>query len=177
MAKWIIDPDHSVAGFAVRHLTIANVRGQFNKVTGTIQYEPDDLPHSSVDVVIETSTITTGIKKRDEHLLSPDFLDASKYPEIQFKSTKAESSGRNRIKVAGDLTIHGITRPVNMEMEYSGPVKSPFGGEITMGFSARTKVNRDDFGITWNEIMEDGGVMVGREVEITIDVEADRVNE
>lgn len=177
MAKWNIDPDHSVAAFSSRHMMIANVHGQFNKITGTIQFEPDDFAHASVEVVIDAKSITTGIKKRDDHLLSPDFLDAEKYPELIFTSTKAEKAGSHRLAVTGDLTIHGITRPVTLHIDYAGPVKSPFGGETTMGFSIIAEIDRDDFGITWNEPMEGGGVMISKDIKITIEVEADRVSE
>ena len=176
MAKWVIDPDHSVAVFSIRHMMIANVHGHFNKIKGTIYFDPDDVIHSSVEVSIDVSSICTGIKKRNEHLCSPDFFDVEKYPEILFKSTKVESTGSRGCNVNGDLTIHGITRPVTMEVEYSGPIKSPFGA-TSLGFSAKTKINREDFGIKWNMDMEGEGVMVGRDVEIILDVEADLVVE
>lgn len=175
MAKWKIDPDHSVAAFSVRHLMIANVHGQFNKINGTISFDPDEPGRSALDVVIDLKSITTGIKKRDDHLLSPDFLDAAKYPLMVFRSTKTEAGAGNRLRVTGDLSIHGITRPITVDAEYFGPVKSPFGGEITMGFSTSFRINRDDFGITWNEVMEDGGLMIDKELHISIDLEADRI--
>jgi polyisoprenoid-binding protein YceI len=176
VAKWVIDPDHSVAVFSIRHMMIANVHGHFNKIKGAIYFDPDDVIHSSVEVSIDVSSICTGIKKRDKHLCSPDFFDVEKYPEILFKSTKVESTDGRRCKVNGDLTIHGITKPVTLKVEYFGPIKSPFGA-TSLGFSAKTKINREDFGIKWNMDMEGGGVMVGREVEINIDVEADLVTE
>ncbi len=175
MSKCIIDPDHSVAAFAIRHLTVAFVRGQFNKITGTIYFDPKNPSESSVDAEIDVKSLTTGIKKRDEHLLSPDFFDAEKYPKIVFKSRKIDVSGANKGTVKGELTIHGVTREVAFDVEYFGPVKSPFGGEITLGFTAATKVNREDFGITWNQPMENGGMMIANEVQITIDIEADIV--
>jgi polyisoprenoid-binding protein YceI len=175
MAKWVIDPDHSVAVFSIRHMMISNVHGHFNKIKGAIHFDQDDVIHSSVEVSIDVSSICTGIKKRNEHLCSPDFFDVEKYPEILFKSTKVESTGGRRCKVDGDLTIHGITRPVTLKVEYFGPIKSPFGA-TSLGFSATIRINREDFGITWNMDME-GGVMVGKDVEINIDVEADLVVE
>ncbi len=177
MAKLIIDSDHSVAGFVSRHMSIANVRGQFNKIKGTINFEPDDLANSSVEVIIDVKSITTGIKNRDEHLLSPDFLDADKYPEIIFRSTKVEGAGARSVKVSGDLTIHGITRPVTMDVGYSGPVKSPFGGETTFGFASAITINRFDFGVKWDVPMEDGSLIVGKDIQITLDIEADQSNE
>jgi polyisoprenoid-binding protein YceI len=176
MAKWGIDPDHSVAGFAVRHLMIANVHGHFSKVTGTIHFDPSHVTHSSVEVTINATSICTGIKKRDEHLRSPDFFDVEKYPEIIFKSTSVEITGSNRCKVNGDLIIHGITHPVILEVEYFGPVKSPHGA-TSIGFAAMTKINREDYGMAWNEAVEAGGVMVGRDVLIVLDVEADLAGE
>ena len=176
MAKWVIDPDHSVAVFSIRHMMIANVHGHFNKIKGTIYFDPDDVIHSSVEVSIDVSSICTGIKKRNEHLCSPDFFDVEKYPEILFKSTKVESTGSRGCNVNGDLTIHGVTKPVTLKAEYFGPIKSPFGA-TSLGFSVTTRINREDFGITWNMDMESGGVMVGRDVEIILDVEADLVVE
>ena len=175
MSKWKIDPDHSVAAFSVRHLMIANVRGQFNKINGTISFDPDEPGRSALDVVIDLKSITTGIRKRDDHLLSPDFLDAERHPMMVFRSKKTGVAAGNRLRVTGDLSIHGITRLITVDAEYFGPVKSPFGGEITMGFSTSFSINRDDFGITWNEVMEDGGLMIDKELQISIDLEADRI--
>ncbi len=173
MAKWIIDPDHSVAAFAVRHMMIADVRGQFNKVTGTILFDPADVAGSSVELNIDTASITTGIRKRDDHLKSQDFLDVERYPAITFLSTAVEVTGANRAKVAGDLTLHGVTHPVALEVEYFGPVNDPFGEGKSMGFSVAGTINRENYGIVWNEAMEGGGVIVGRDVRIVLDIEAD----
>lgn len=173
MAKWIIDPDHSVAAFAIKHMMIANVRGQFNDITGKVYFEPADIAHSSVELEVGVASVNTGIKKRDEHLLSSDFFDAAKYPKITFRSTAVEVSGANRAIVTGDLTIHGITRTAGLSVEYAGPVKDPLGDGKSMGFSASTIINREDYGMTWNEPMEKGGLMLGREAELTIDIEAD----
>jgi len=177
MAKWNIDPAHSVAAFSVRHMKITEVRGQFNAVTGTIEFAPDNPVLSSVNASIDVSGVTTGNKTRDDHLRSPDFLDAERFPTMTFVSTAAEITGTNRLKLKGDLTIHGITRPVSMDAEFFGPVKSPFGGEITMGFTATTILNRFDFDVKWNELMEDGGLIAGKEVKVTLDLEADMVEE
>ncbi len=176
MAKWIIDPDHSAALFSIRHLMIANVRGHFSKIAGEIYFDPSDISHSSVAVTIDAKTICTGIKKRDEHLRSPDFFDVEKYPEITFKSTRVEITGSNFCKVFGNLTIHGVTHPVILEVEYFGPIKSPFGA-TTMGFAATTRVNREDYGLTWNVPMEGDGVMVGKDTHIILEVEADLITE
>jgi len=172
MAKWVIDPDHSVAAFVIKHMMVANVRGQFNKISGTIHFDPADLGKSSVKVSIDASDIYTGIQKRDNHLRSPDFFDTATYPHIIFKSTKVEGDGGNKFKVNGDLTIHGITRQVTFDVEYSGPEKSPYG-ETSMGFTATAMVNREDYGLLWNVALESGGVMIGKDVRILIDIEAD----
>jgi polyisoprenoid-binding protein YceI len=172
MTKWIIDPDHSVAAFAVRHMMIANVRGQFSKVTGIVHLDDDDITRSSVEVTIEVAGITTGIPKRDDHLRSADFFDAANFPTITFKSSHVGLTGLSSCKVLGDVTIRGITHPVLMDVNFLGPVKSPFG-ETSMGFTATTEINREDFNVMWNEPMEKGGVMAGKEVQIILDVEAD----
>ena len=174
MGKWIIDPDHSVAAFVVRHMMVSNVHGQFNKISGAIQFDPADVGRSSVEAKIDVSGIYTGIQKRDEHLRSPDFFDAEKYPAIAFKSTKVESAGGHSFKVSGDLTIHGVTRPAILNAEHFGPVKGTEEGETVIGFTASTTINREDFGIMWNvALLEKGGVVVGREVRITLDIEGD----
>jgi len=172
MAKWVIDPDHSVASFVVRHMMVANVRGQFNKISGTIQFDPADIGISSVEIVIDASGIYTGIQKRDNHLCSPDFLDIVKYPNIIFKSSKVETVGEKRFRVIGDLTMHGLAKTVAFEAEYTGPEKSPYG-ETSLGFCALTRLNREDYGIMWNVALEGGGFMVGKEIQITLDIEAD----
>ena len=173
MAKWIIDPDHACATFAVRHFMIANVVGLFGRITGTISYDPRDIVHLSAEAEIDVSSISTGNKARDEHLLSPDFLDAVKYPKIAFKTTRIETTGNNRGRVRADLTIRGITRPISFEVECLGPVKSPFSGKSCIGFRGATKINREDYGIELSYPMEGGGLVVGKEVDITFDLEAD----
>jgi polyisoprenoid-binding protein YceI len=174
MAKWIIDSDHSCAAFAIRHMGLAHVRGQFTSVKGTIQFEPAEKARTTVDVVIDVASVNTGNKKRDEHLLTGDFFDQPKYPLITFKSSRVDFYDANRCRVAGNLTIHGTTRPVTFEGEYAGPRGNPFGDEISVGFSGATTVNREDFGIMWgSEPMEGGGLVAGKEVQIFLDVEAD----
>jgi polyisoprenoid-binding protein YceI len=172
MAKWVIDPDHSVAAFVIRHMMVANVRGQFNKLSGAIFLDPDDIAMSSVEVAIDVSGIYTGIRKRDDHLRSPDFFDAEKCPQITFKSDSVRLSGTNQLSISGELTIHGISRQAAFDAEYCGPMKSPYG-EISMGFAASTSVNREDFGLVWNVALDSGGFMVGKDVRIYLDIEAD----
>lgn len=174
MSKWTIDPDHSVAAFSVRHMMVANVHGQFNKISGTIEFDPSDVSRTSMSVEISVESIFTGIKKRDDHLRSQDFFDADRYPTITFQSTKAERTGFSSGKITGELTMRGITRSVTFDLNYSGPVNSPFG-ETCMGFSGQLKINREDFAIMWNEPIENGGFMVGKDIEVAMDIETDLV--
>jgi len=174
MAKWTIDQDHSCAAFAIRHMALAYVRGQFSNIKGTIKFDPVDKSRAAVDVEIDVASVNTGIKKRDEHLLTADFFDQEKYPTIEFKSSSIDFFLDNRCRISGNLTIHGTTLPVTFEGEYAGPRRNPYGDEITVGFSGTTTVNREDFGILWgSEPMEGGGLVAGKEVQIYLDVEAD----
>ncbi len=170
-----IDPDHSVAGFQVRHMMISNVRGQFNSIRGTIAFDPEDITSSTVEVEIDASGIHTGISKRDEHLKSPDFLDVENHPQIIFRSTRVEPSGTRRFIIFGELTIRGVTRTVSLETEYVGPVKDPFDQGASYGFSTATEIDREEFGMTWNVGMEGGGFVVGKNVLINLELEADLV--
>ncbi len=173
MGKWVIDASHSCASFSIRHMMVANTSGMFSQMSGVIRFDPPDLSGLAIELGIDVASLTTGYLKRDEHLMSEDFFDVEKHPKIIFRSATVEVLGEKRARVTGPLTMHGITRPVTAEIEYFGPVKSPFGGEITVGFQAKTSINREDFGLTWNEVMEGGGVVVGKEVQITVEVEAD----
>jgi len=169
---WKIDTPHSDASFSIRHLMISNVKGHFPKVTGTIDYDGKDIKGLKIDAQIEVASIDTGDKNRDEHLKSVDFFDAAKYPTITFKSTKVKSAGKGKFEVTGDLTMHGVTKPVTLEVE--GPaaeIKDQKGG-IKTGASATTKINRKDFGVSWNKGMDGGGTMLGEVVPVTIEVEA-----
>jgi polyisoprenoid-binding protein YceI len=175
MAHWNIDPDHSVAGFSIRHMMVTDIRGTITGITGTITFDPGAEEQSSVEASMPLSGLTTGNKKRDEHLYSADFFDAQKFPSITFRSTKVQKTGSNRATVTGELTIHGVTKTVSMDAEYFGPLKSPaeIGGETVMGFSGSLSINREDFGIMWNVPLGGSDLMVGREVLITLDIEAD----
>jgi polyisoprenoid-binding protein YceI len=177
MAKWKIDPDHSVAAFTARHFMITLVRGQFNTVSGFIQFDPEDPTRGSVEVSIETAGVHTGIPKRDEHLRSADFLDVEHFPTITFKSSRIEPVGVNLFKVEGDLTLRGKTRPVTLDMQYLGQVKSPFDQDVTVGFSGTARINRFDFDVNWNYEMEKGGVVAGKELLLNLEVEADLTEE
>ena len=162
---WKIDPAHSAAQFSVRHLGISTVRGAFTKVSGSVQYDPKDVTKSSLDAAIEATSIDTRVEMRDNDLRSPNFFDVQKYPTITFKSKRVEAAGDGKLKVTGDLTIHGTTKEVVLDLEGpSAPVKDPRGNDH-MGASATTKVNRKDFGVSG------APTMVGDDVTITLDVE------
>jgi polyisoprenoid-binding protein YceI len=170
-AVWQIDAAHSSAQFSVRHLMISNVKGEFTKVTGTIVYDPANPADSKVDVTIDADSINTRDAQRDTHLKSPDFFGTAKFPTITFRSTEIRRS-EDGGKIRGDLTIHGVTREVVLDVE--GPTaetKDPWGF-TRIAASATTKINRKDFGLTWNSALETGGVLVGDDVKITIDLEA-----
>lgn len=168
---WKIDPVHSSAQFKVKHMMISNVKGEFTGVTGTLQFDPADVTKSRVDASIDASSITTKDEKRDAHLKSADFFDVEKFPTLNFKSTRVSKSGEGELKVAGDLTIHGITRNVTFEVEGpSAPMKDPWGNS-RVGLSATTRINRKDFGLNWNAALETGGILVGEEVTITLDIQ------
>jgi polyisoprenoid-binding protein YceI len=175
MSEWRIDPDHTVAAFTVRHFMITRIRGQFNQISGSIQFDPASPALGTVAIEIESDSIHTGIPKRDEHLRSPDFLEVEKYPLIRFKSTRIEPVALNGYILTGDLTIRGITRSIALDVEYLGQVKSPFDEDISIGFSASARINRHDFGVSWNFNMENGGLVAGNEVFLNLEVEADLV--
>ena len=168
---YTIDKAHSSAQFSVRHMMISNVKGAFSAVAGTIVYDPNNPAASKVDATIDVNSIDTREPKRDAHLKSPDFFDAAKYPSMEFHSKQAWKSGNN-IQVKGDLTMHGVTKEVVLDVD--GPtaeIKDP-GGNMRIGATATTKLNRKDWGLTWNRALEAGGVMVGDEIAITLDIEA-----
>lgn len=169
-----IDPAHSSAHFVVRHMMITNVRGGFSKVEGTVEYDTDNPEASSVEAIIDVNTINTLDPQRDGHLKSPEFLDAEKFPTITFKSRKVEPQGDGEAKITGDLTIHGVTKEAVLKVE--GPTsegKDPFGN-IRIGASATTKIKRSDFGLTWNAALETGGILIGDELKIELEVSAIR---
>lgn len=173
MKRWVIDPDHSVARFSVRHFMIASVEGMFGGMTGWVEVDPPDLGQLSAEAEIDVKSLTTGHPERDEHLLSADYFDAEKYPKILFRSIQIETTRGHHGKLKGDLTIRGTKVPVTLDFEFSGPVKSPFSGKTCIGFSASGKVNREEYGMTMNYAMEGGGVVIGKDVQIHIELEAD----
>jgi polyisoprenoid-binding protein YceI len=173
-AVWEIDPAHSSVQFSVRHMMVSNVRGEFRKVTGTVRGDEKDPAHAEVEATVDTTSIDTRNEKRDTHLKSPDFLDTEKYPTMTFRSKRIEKTGDGRYRVTGDLTLHGVTREVALDVEGpSAPVKDPMGN-VRAGAQATAKLNRQDFGITWSKALDGGGVMVGDEIAVTIDVEGTR---
>ena len=169
--RWEIDSGHSGVHFSVRHMVVAKVRGKFSRWSGVLRAADGDEARASVEVVIDASSIDTGVADRDAHLKSPDFLDVAHHPEITFRAERSERLTPERLRVSGELTIRGVTRPVVLDVEYAGRTKDPWGHERA-GFAARTSVDRKDFGLTWNQVLEAGGVVVGDRVEIEIEVEA-----
>jgi polyisoprenoid-binding protein YceI len=170
-STWEIDPTHTSAQFAVRHLVISTVRGKLGKVSGTVTLDDADLIKSSVHATIDTTGIDTAEAKRDEHLRSPDFLDVARYPTLTFKSKKVEKVSDDAYKVTGDLTMRGVTREVVLNVAGSPtPLKDPFGN-TKLGGVAKTVINRKDFGVSWSQSLDGGGLVVGDDVDVTIDVE------
>ena len=168
---WAIDPVHSTAEFAVKHMMVATVRGHFKGISGTITLDEADPARSSVSVEIDASTIDTRHPDRDADLRSPNFLEVEKFPTITFQSTKVEATGTDDLRITGDLTIHGTTRQVVLDTTYAGRSKTPFGTEV-IGYDATTQINRKDFGLQWNVALESGGLLVGDKPDIVIEVQA-----
>jgi polyisoprenoid-binding protein YceI len=168
---WAIDPAHTEVGFSAKHMMITTVRGKFTEVTGTIVADESNHANSSVDVEINAASIDTRNEQRDGHLRSADFLDTEHYPTISFKSTGIDVLSADELKVTGDLTIRGVTRPVTLEATINGQGKTPFGTEVA-GISLKGEINRKDFGLNWNVALETGGVLVSDKVKIDIEVEA-----
>ena len=169
-STWEIDPAHSSIQFGVRHLMISTVKGKFPKFTATAVGDEKEPARAIVEASIDAASIDTGEAKRDEHLRGPDFFDVTKYPTITFKSTKVEPAGDRRYKLHGDLTMHGVTKPVVLDVEATPQVKG-MRGETRAGARATTKVNRKDFGINWSKTMDGGGLVVGDDVDVTIELE------
>lgn len=168
--SWNIDNAHTIATFTAKHMMIATVHGQFKKIAGTVEFNEKEPAESSIDVQIEVASLDTQEEKRDAHLKSADFLEADKFPYITFKSTKVVVTGENTGRITGDLTIHGVTKPAVLEVEYNGTQKSPWG-TTNAGFGATTKISRKDWGLTWNVALETGGWLVSDEIKISIEAE------
>jgi polyisoprenoid-binding protein YceI len=172
-ATYQIDAAHTSAHFSVRHMMISNVRGEFPKVSGRILWDPENPANSSIGASLDATAINTRDPQRDGHLKSPDFFDVEKYPSLEFQSTRVKPT-EGGLEVHGDLTIHGVTHGVVLEVEGPTPeMKDPWGN-VKIGASATTKINRKDFGLTWNNPLETGGLLVGEEIKISIDLEATR---
>ena len=170
-ATWQIDPDHSNFQFKVRHMTVSNVRGEFNKARGVVIIDDNDITNLKVELTLDAASINTDQAKRDDHLRSEDFFYVAKYPTITFVSKKVTKVDENRLKVIGDLSIRGVTKEITVDVEGPTPeVKDP-GGNIRRGATGTLKINRKDFGIAWNKVLDSGGLVVGDEVNISVEVE------
>jgi polyisoprenoid-binding protein YceI len=169
-ASWNVDPAHSKAVFSVKHLGISTVRGELSKMTGQAQVDDKDISKSQIEVTLDATTVNTGQEGRDKDLRSPNFLDVEKFPTMNFKSKSVSGSAGN-LKLTGDLTIHGVTKEVTFDLDGpSAAIKDPWGN-LRRGASATTKINRKDFGISFNAVMDNGGLVVGNDITITIDLE------
>lgn len=171
LTRWKIDPAHSEIGFAAKHMMISTVRGRFSEVSGFIAFDEGDLTSASIDVEIGVASVDTRQEGRDNHLRSADFFDAENHPSMKFVSTKIEPTKGDQYKITGDLTIRGTSHEVTLDASFEGMHADPWGG-TRAGFSATGKINRHDFGLNWNATIEAGGVVVGPEIKIQLDVEA-----
>jgi polyisoprenoid-binding protein YceI len=171
VSTWAIDPAHSVAEFKVKHMMISNVKGQFSGVSGTLERHEGDVTESKVEVTIDAASVNTRDAQRDAHLKSADFFEVEKFPTLSFKSTRTIPKNQDERAVEGELTIHGVTHTVRFDVEGpTPPAKDPWGN-TRIGVSATTKINRKDYGLTWNTALETGGILVGEEVTITLDLQ------
>jgi len=179
MAKWTFEPGHTAAHFSARHMMVTNVRGHFPDVHGSLEFDHRDPANSSVQVTIDARKICSGEPARDEHLRSAEFLDVENFPEITFRGNRVELVGADDYRVTGELTIRGVTRPATLDVRYLGQWETPWwedgvdkGPKTRAGFTAKTAINRQDFGVSWNGTLDKGGIVVSNTVEITIDAEA-----
>ena len=179
MAKWTFEPGHTAAEFRARHMMVTWVRGHFKNVSGSLEFDPDNPRNSSVEVKIDAGGIWTGVQERDDHLRSADFLDVENHPEITFTGKQVEVIGEHDYALTGDLTIRGVTQQATLNVSYLGQWETPWwedgidqGPRTRAGFLATTRINRHDFGVSWQDPLDRGGIVVSSEVEITTDVEA-----
>jgi len=173
-STWEGDPAHTTSTFSVRHMMVTNVRGEFGKTTATVQQDDQDITKSTVEVTVDTTTIDTRQPKRDAHLKSPDFFDVEKFPTMTFKSTKITKGEGSKLKVEGNLTLHGVTKVVVFDVDVTPELTNR--GQTHKGVTASAKINRKDYGLNWNQTLEAGGVLVGDEVTIQVDMELKKVN-
>ena len=170
-STWKIDPSHSAIHFSVRHMVVSKTRGRFTRFGGQIVFDPAHPAASSVEVTIEPASVDTADAQRDAHLKSPDFFDVEKFPQASFRSTSVEDLGGDKLRISGELTVHGVTRPLSFDAVFEGSAKDPWGGERA-GFSGSLSLDRREFGLQWNKALETGGVLVGDKVELSLEVEA-----
>ena len=175
-SSWSFDPAHSEIGFVVRHMVVSKVRGKFASWDGSLTFDPDNLAASKTEATIDVKSIDTGVSDRDDHLRSADFFDADNHPHITFESKRVEPKGEGAFRLVGDLTIRGTTQEIALDGEFLGKAKDPWGN-IRAGFTAKASISRKSFGLTWNQALESGGVLVGDKVQIELDVEATRDSE
>ena len=168
--KWAIDPTHSEIGFKVKHMMFTNVSGKFQKFTADIIAEGDDFENAAINFSGDIESLTTGNADRDTHLLSPDFFDVEKFPKITFNSTSVKKIDENQYEITGDLSLHGATKSVKLDAEYSGQMKDPWGN-TKAGFALTGKINRKDWGLNWNAALETGGVLVGEDIKLVAEVQ------
>ena len=168
--KWALDPTHSEIGFKVKHLMFTNVSGNFKTFTASAETDGDNFSNAKIEFSADTDSITTNNEQRDQHLKSADFFDAPSFPKLSFSATKLADKGDGEHELTGDLTLHGVTKPVKLNVEFGGIVKDPWGN-IKAGFSLNGKLNRKDFGLNWNAALETGGVMVSEEVKIHAEIQ------
>jgi polyisoprenoid-binding protein YceI len=173
LTTWAIDPVHSIAEFGIKHMMIATVKGRFGALTGTVRFDGTDPTTGSVEVSIEVASITTNEAQRDGHLRSPDFFHVEQHPTMTFRSTGVEQVEGDAYRVRGELTIRDVTRPITLDMTYEGQITDPYGHRRA-GFAAETTLNRGDYGLTFNQVLETGGVMVGDKVTVALHIEAVR---
>ena len=173
--QWKIDPMHSEADFAIKHMSISTVHGTFHGISGTITYDPANVAKSGVEASIDVTSVDTGVAPRDKHLKSPDFFDADKFPTMTFKSTSVKKAG-DHYDVAGDLTLHGVTKPVVLKLEDMGKEQIGMDGKsVHRGFTETTTINRNDFGLSWNGTLKSGDAMLGNDVRIELDIEGSQI--
>lgn len=169
--NWNVDTVHSTVGFSVRHMMISNVKGTFNEFDGNIKLDPTDLTDASIEFTIDARSVDTRMSDRDDHLRSADFFDVENHPNLTFRATEIKKISEDNYDMTGDFTIRGTTKPVTFDLTFEGMAKDPMSGDEAAGFTGRTKINRKDFGLTWNAALEAGGFVVGDEIKINIEIQ------